>query len=36
MMALADDVAVEGADDGYPGPTDTVLNGGGHRLPHCP
>jgi DNA-binding transcriptional MerR regulator len=35
-MALADDVAVEGADDGYPGPCDPVLNSSGHRPPDCP
>jgi DNA-binding transcriptional MerR regulator len=35
MMTLADDVAVQGADGGYPGAPDPVLNGGGHRPPHC-
>jgi DNA-binding transcriptional MerR regulator len=36
MMALANDVAVQGAHDGYPGPPDHILNGGGHHPPHCP
>ena len=35
-MGLADDVAVEGAHGGDPGPRDPVLNGGGQRPPHCP
>src|SRR5487761_998508 len=33
MMALADHVAVQGAHAGAPDP---VLNGRGHRSPHCP
>src|SRR3984957_9300433 len=36
MMRLADDVVVEGAHDGDPGPPDPVVNGGGHRPPHSP
>jgi DNA-binding transcriptional MerR regulator len=36
MMALADDVAVQGAHDGYPGTPDPALDGGGHHPPHCP
>ena len=36
MMALADDVAVQGAHDGDPGTRDPVLDGGGHCPPHCP
>jgi DNA-binding transcriptional MerR regulator len=36
MMALADDVAIQGAHGGYPGACDSVLNGGGHRPSHCP
>ena len=36
MMALTDDVAVQGAHDGYPGPRDPVLDGGGHRPPRGP
>ena len=35
-MALADDVAVQGAHDGDPGTRDPVLGGGGHCPPHCP
>jgi DNA-binding transcriptional MerR regulator len=35
-MALADDVAVQGAHDGDPGPPDPVLDGGGRHPPHCP
>ena len=27
---------VQGAHGGYPGTRDPVLNGGGHRPPHCP
>jgi DNA-binding transcriptional MerR regulator len=34
MMALADDVAVQGAHGGYTYPPDQVLRGGGQRLPH--
>jgi DNA-binding transcriptional MerR regulator len=36
MMALADDVAVQGAHDGDPGTPDPVLSGRGHHSPHCP
>jgi len=36
MMALADDVAVQDADGGYPGMSDPVLGSGGHYPPHCP
>jgi DNA-binding transcriptional MerR regulator len=35
-MRLADDVAVQGAHDRYPGPPDCVLDGGGHHPLHCP
>jgi hypothetical protein len=35
-MALADDVAVQGAHGGDPGTPDPVLNGGGHHAPHRP
>jgi hypothetical protein len=31
MMALADDVAVQGAHDGDPGTPDPVLSGRAHR-----
>jgi DNA-binding transcriptional MerR regulator len=34
MMGLADDVAVQGAHGGDPGPPDPVLGGGGHCPPH--
>jgi DNA-binding transcriptional MerR regulator len=36
MMALADDVAVQGAHGGYPGTRDPALDGRGHYPPHCP
>ena len=36
MMALADDVAVQGAHGGYPGARDPALDGRGHYPPHCP
>jgi DNA-binding transcriptional MerR regulator len=36
MMALADDVAVQGAHDAYPGMGDPVLDGGGRHPPHRP
>jgi MerR family redox-sensitive transcriptional activator SoxR len=36
MMRLADDVAVQGTDDGDPGSPDPVLGGGGHCPPYCP
>jgi DNA-binding transcriptional MerR regulator len=35
-MALAGDIAVQGAHDGDPGTPDPVLGGGGHCRPHCP
>jgi DNA-binding transcriptional MerR regulator len=35
-MSLADDVAVEDADDGEPGPRDRVLSGRRQRPPHRP
>ena len=36
MMALADDVAVQGAHDGDPGTPDPVLGRRSHCPPHCP
>jgi DNA-binding transcriptional MerR regulator len=36
MMALADDVAVQGAHDGYPGPPDDALDGRGRQPPDWP
>ena len=36
MMRLADDVAVEGAHEGDPGPPDPVLDGRGRCPLHCP
>jgi len=36
MMALADDVAVQGAHGGYPGPADHVLDDGGRQPPRSP
>jgi DNA-binding transcriptional MerR regulator len=36
MMALADDVAVQGAYGRYPGTRDPALDGRGHHPPHCP
>jgi len=35
-MALADDVAVQGAHDGDPGTPDPVLGSRSHGPPHCP
>jgi MerR family redox-sensitive transcriptional activator SoxR len=35
MMGLADDVVVQGAHGGDPGPRDPVFGGRDHRAPHC-